>query len=360
MAEQEQEKTEQPTQKKLDESREHGQVSKSNEIISFAVFTTGLFSILIFKNYIGGNIAELTRNIFGSLDTLQLNINIIQIYFIKSALFLIVTLFPILIAIMVVSVVANVGQIGFRMSMKALEPKMSKFNPISGIKRIFFSSHSLMEIIKSITKLAIVGGFTYFILNDLILQSMNLSEYTIESITSRMIDYSLTLVIKVALVYAVLAAVDFIFQRFKFKKEMMMTRHEVKEENKQAEGDPLVKSKIRSLQYEMARRRMMQDVPKADVVITNPTHYAIAIKYEAGKDSAPKVLAKGVDEVAQRIKKIAVDNKIPLYEDRPLARALYKLCEVGDSIPEKLFHAVAKILAYIYNLKKTRKKKSIV
>lgn len=360
MAEQEQEKTEQPTQKKIDDNRERGHVLKSTEIISFAVFTSGLFAIIIFKGFIGSNIAELTINIFNSLDTLQLNASIVQMYFIKSGIFLVVTLFPVLLSIMALAFAANVGQVGFRIHLKALAPKMDKFNFFSGIKRIFFSTHSLVEVLKAILKLLIIGGFTYYLLDDLIMKSMNLSEYTIETITSSMIEYSLSLVVKVALVYAVLATVDYIFQRHKYRKNLMMTKQEVKEENRQTEGDPLVKSKIRSQQYEMARRRMMQDVPKADVVITNPTHYAIALKYEAGKDYAPKVLAKGVDEVAQRIKKIAVENNIPLYEDRQLARALYKLCDVGDLIPEKLFHTVAKILAYIYNLKKTKKRKSIV
>lgn len=360
MAEQGQEKTEQPTAKKLEDSRQEGHVAKSNEIVSFAVFTTGLLTIIIFKEYIGSNISELTTNIFKSLDTLQLNVNVIQMYFLNSGIFLLATIMPVVLSIMVISIIANVGQFGFRISLKPLAPKINKFNPISGIKRIFFSSHSLVELLKSMLKLIIVGGFTYYILDDLIKQSMRLSDFTIEEITSKMIDYTLSLVIKVALIYAVLAAVDFIFQKKKFIKEMKMTKQEVKEEQRQAEGDPMVKSKIRSMQYEMARRRMMQDVPKADVVITNPTHYAIALKYEAGKDYAPKILAKGVDEVAQRIKKIAVEHNVPLYEDKQLARALYKFCEVGEFIPEKLFHAVAKVLAYIYNLKKSKKKKSIV
>jgi len=359
MAEQGQEKTEQPTQRKLDEGRQEGQVAKSNEIVSFAVFTSGLFTIIIFKDYIGSNIAELTTNIFNSLGTLQLNVNIIQMYFIKSAIFLLATIMPVLLGILVISLSANIGQIGLRISPKALAPKMNKFNPISGIKRLFFSSHSFVELLKSLSKLIIVGGFTYYVLDDLISQSLGLSDFTVNEITSKMVDYGLNLDIKVAIVFAMLAVADFIFQKKKFTKEMMMTKQEVKEESRQTDGDPLVKGKIRSIQYQMARRRMMQDVPKADVVITNPTHYAIALKYEVGKDSAPKVLAKGVDEVAQRIKKIATEHNVPLYEDRQLARALYKLVDVGEFIPEKLFQAVAKILAYIFNLKKT-KKKSIV
>ncbi|MDP4114698.1 MAG: EscU/YscU/HrcU family type III secretion system export apparatus switch protein, partial [Bacteroidota bacterium] len=156
-----------------------------------------------------------------------------------------------------------------------------------------------------------------------------------------------------------IAAIDFIFQKFKFRKEMMMTKQEVKEENKSQEGDPQIKARIKKAQFAMARNRMMKDVPTADVIITNPTHFAVAVRYDPNKFQAPKVVAKGMDELAQRIKKIAKDNNVPIHEDRLLARTLYKLCEVGDFIPESLFKSVAQILAYIYKLK-TSKKKTIV
>jgi flagellar biosynthetic protein FlhB len=175
-----------------------------------------------------------------------------------------------------------------------------------------------------------------------------------------MLASAFSLIWKITLLFVVIAAVDFIFQKFKFKKEMMMTKQEVKEEYKQQEGDPQIKSRIRKQMMSMARKRMMKDIPKADVVITNPTHFAIALKYEMNKDAAPRVLAKGMDELAQRIKKIATENNVPLYEDRELARALYKSAEVGDLIPAKLFKAVAQILAYIYQMKKLKKRRSIV
>jgi flagellar biosynthetic protein FlhB len=162
------------------------------------------------------------------------------------------------------------------------------------------------------------------------------------------------------LIYALIAAVDFIYQRFKHKKDLMMTKQEVKEENKQQEGDPQIKARIRKLQFQSAKNRMMKSVPKADVIITNPTHYAIALRYDVTKDSAPIVLAKGVDELAQRIKALGIENGVPLHEDRELARALYKYCNIGDQIPANLFKAVAQILAYIFKLKNTKKKKSII
>jgi flagellar biosynthetic protein FlhB len=175
-----------------------------------------------------------------------------------------------------------------------------------------------------------------------------------------MLNSAFTLVWKIVLFFAVIALIDFLFQRYKFKKQMRMTKTEVKEEYKQLEGDPQIKARIRKQMFQSARNRMMKDIPTADVVITNPTHVAVALKYDLQKDSAPKVVAKGLDELAQRIKKIAEENNVPLHEDVELARALYKSCEIGDFIPAKLFKAVAQILAYLYQLKKIKKKKSII
>ena len=174
-----------------------------------------------------------------------------------------------------------------------------------------------------------------------------------------MVDAAWELLWKISLLYIIIAAVDFIFQKKKFKKDMMMSKQEVKEENRQNEGDPQIKARIKKLQYQAARNRMMQSVPKADVVITNPTHYAVALKYDASKNAAPKVLAKGVDDLARKIKEVARENNIPVHEDRELARALYRICDIGDEIPSTLFKAVAQVLAYIYQIK-NNKKKSIV
>ncbi len=350
-----QEKTEEATSKKLSDSRDEGQVAKSQELGSFAIFSGGFFILFASKSFISDQIGGLTKYIFNSLDILTLNMDIIQLYFLKALGFFAITTAPILLGLMVVGFVSNVGQIGFKISLKAMKPKMSKFNILKGFKRLFFSSTSLVEVAKSLAKLFVIGLFTYWVLEDLIREAVLLIDHSVSEITIFMIEGATILIWKLALVFAVIAAVDYIFQKYKHKKELKMSKQEVKDEGKQTDGDPEVKARIKSIQFEMARKRMMQDVPSADVVITNPTHYAIAIKYEPEKNAAPKVIAKGVDAVAQRIKKIAIENGVPLHEDRPLARALYKIADVGDEIPEELFQAVAQILAHIFKLRSSRK-----
>ena len=355
-----QEKTEQPTQKRLRESREKGQVAKSMEINSLVIFTTGLMFLYFGHSMIGQNLSKVTIKIFSSLDVLDLNKNTFQLYVKDGLWFLATTIVPIFAGLFIAAFIAGTSQVGFKMSFKALAPKGSKFNILNGIKRVFFSPTSFVEVLKSLLKLAVISGAVYYVMNSFLFESTNLIEISVSEITAFMIKATFELTWKIALVYALLAAIDFIFQKFNFKKQMMMTKYEVKEEARQAEGDPLIKSRIKKAQYMISRSRMMQEVAKADVVITNPSHYAIALKYDLQKDAAPKVLAKGVDELAKKIKEIAVKNNIPLHEDRELARALYKFCEVGDQIPEKLFKAVAQILAYVYQLKKNKKRKMII
>ena len=350
-----QEKTEDATSKKLSDSREEGQVAKSQEMSSFAVFSGGLFILYVFQGFISDQIGGMTTYIFNSLDQLTLNVNIVQLYFLKAFGFFTLTMAPLLLGLMVIGFVSNVGQIGLKFSLKALKPKASKFNPLSGIKRIFFSSRSLVEVSKSLAKLFVIGFFTYKVLDDMFKESTQLVDRSIVEITTFMIDSSITLIWKLALVFAVIAIIDFIFQKYKHKKDLKMSKQEVKDEGKQTDGDPEVKARIKSIQFETARKRMMQDVPNADVVITNPTHFAVALKYDPEKFAAPKVVAKGMDTLAQRIKQIAVENGIPLHEDVQLARALYKVADVGDEIPAELFQAVAQILAQIFKAKSSTK-----
>ncbi len=355
-----QEKTEQPSSKKLDEGRDKGQVAKSMEINSLVIFTSGLMFLYFAKSMLGDNLSQLSIKIFNSLDVLNLNFETFQLYVKDGLWFMLFTVVPIFLGLFITAFVAAVSQVGFKMSLKAMAPKADKFNIINGIKRVFFSPTSFIEVLKSLLKLAVISGVVYFVMSDLLLKSINLIELSVSEITSFMIKSVFQLTWKIAIIYALFAATDFIYQKHSFKKQMMMTKQEVKEEVRQTEGDPFIKSRIRKIQHSISRSRMMQEVPKADVVITNPTHYAIALKYDLQKDSAPRVLAKGTDEVAKRIKEIAVENNIPLHEDRELARTLYKFCEVGDQIPEKLFKAVAQILAYVYQLRKSRKSRMIV
>lgn len=355
-----QEKTEKATPKKLVEGREKGQVAKSMEINSLAIFATGLILLYMLKDFISNQFATFARQTFDSLDTVTVTIDNISLIINKIVIFFLITSMPLLSALIVVAFGASIFQIGFKISPKALEPKFSKFNIIKGIKKIMFSSRPFVEITKSLFKLIIIGGFVYFILIDYVNQSFKLAELTIIEILRFMIDAAYGLVWKVALLFAIIAGFDFVYQKHKFSKDMMMTKQEVKEENKQTEGDPLIKSRIRKIQYETSRRRMMHNIPDADVVITNPTHYAVALKYEMEKESAPKVVAKGADALAQKIKSIAKEHGVKIHEDKELARALYKHCNVGEIIPQELFHSVASVLAYIYETKKKRMRRRII
>ena len=354
-----QEKTEQATGKKLSDSRDEGQAPKSMEINSLAIFSSGIILLIIAKEFLGNKLSSLSIFVFDSLDKLTLSKDLVVYYSQQGFVYFVVALSPFFIGLIIIALAAGYGQVGFKITPKALAPKFSKLDPIKGMKNKFFSSTTLVETLKSVVKLGVISLFTYFILESMVFNSIGLVELSIEEIVNSMIDNSFILLYKVALIFAVIAIADFIFQRWKFGRDMMMTKQEVKEENKQTEGDPHIKSQIKAKQFEMARKRMMQDIPTADVVITNPTHFAVALKYEVGKSGAPKVVAKGMDEVAQRIKKIAAEHNVPLHEDVFLARSLYKACDVGDDIPEKLFKAVAQILAYVYQLKRS-KKKSIV
>ena len=355
-----QDKTEQPTGKKLDDSRSKGQVAKSQELNSLSIFSTGLIVIYLFKEALGNNFSEIAKYLFSSATQLNITSNILSYFAVKALGFYLVTLSPVFVALVLISLVTGYGQAGFKITPKALAPKFSNMNPLQGIKNKFFSSQPLIEIVKSLIKVIIIGWFTYLVLKDSISDAMGLVNYSIGDIVNFLLETSFDLMWKIALVYSVIAMADFAYQKYKHKKDLMMTKQEVKEEFKQQEGDPHVKGQIKGKQMAMARSRMMQEVPKADVVITNPTHFAVALKYAIGKDNAPKVVAKGADRMAQKIKEIAADNNVPLHEDVFLARALYKACEIGDEIPDKLFKAVAQVLAYIYQLKNKKKKKTIV
>lgn len=355
-----QEKSEQATGKKLTDSRQEGQVAKSKELDSLAVFTTGLLVLFYTKDYIGVKLWNMTTFIFSSLDTLELSVNLLSMYALQAVTFFIATVFPVLLGILIVSLASGYGQVGFKITPKAIMPKFSKLNPAKGLKNSFFSTRPLVELGKSVVKLATIGLFSYFILEDMVINSIGLVNYTVTEIVAYMMDNSVEFLWRVSLVYVVIAFSDFAYQKYKFKNDQKMTKQEVKEEGKQLEGDPQIKSKIKGKQIEMARNRMLQDVPTADVVITNPTHFAIALKYEVGESFAPKVVAKGQDLLAQKIKSIAKDNNVPMHEDVQLARALYKVCEVGQEIPDNLFQAVAQILAYIFKLKQDNKRNNIV
>jgi len=242
-----QEKTEQASGKKLKDARDKGQVTKSTEIISFSVFSTGILMAYLTQKYISNQLSEFSIKIFSTLDKISFNGEIFQNFTKETLLFFIATLAPVLGAVFVISFIANVAQVGFKISPKALAPKFNKLNPLKGIKNTLFSSKSFVELIKSILKLIIISWFTYVVISKFILSSGLLVELTIPEIVKYMIDGAFGLLWKISIVYVLIAAVDFIFQKHKFKKDMMMTKQEVKEENKQTEGDPEIKSRIKKI-----------------------------------------------------------------------------------------------------------------
>jgi flagellar biosynthetic protein FlhB len=260
---------------------------------------------------------------------------------------------PILIILLIVSILTNLLQTGIIFSVEPLTPKASKIDPIKGLERVF-SKKSLVELAKSILKIAIVGGVAYYALKDEISQMIPLLYQENARIFALLGELSFKVLVRCCCVIMIMAILDFMYQKWEHAQKLKMTKQEVKDEFRQSEGDPMVKSRIRSIQREMARRRMMEEVPKADVIITNPTHLSIALKYKPDEDmKAPVIVAKGANNIAFRIREIAVKHNIPMMENKPLAQNLYKL-ELGTEIPPQFYQAVAEILAYVYGLKKGR------
>jgi flagellar biosynthesis protein FlhB len=253
--------------------------------------------------------------------------------------------------LVVVALVSNFAQTGFIWSVEPLAPKASKISPIEGAKRMF-SKRALVELGKSLGKILIVGWAAFSVLQDNIGHLLQLSYQGKAQIMEFMGKASLDLVTRSCYVIALLAVLDYLYQKWEFEQDIKMTKQEVKEEFKQTEGDPLIKSRIRSIQREMARRRMMEEVKKADVIITNPEHLSIALRYDALSMEAPTVVAKGADKIAFKIRSIGMENHIPLVENKPLAQNLYKLVDIGQQIPPDFYQAAAEILAYVYGLKK--------
>lgn len=257
---------------------------------------------------------------------------------------------PIFIVGVIVAFVCDVVQVKWKPTTKPLQPKFNKLNPISGFKKIF-SANSIMELIKSALKLGVIGYVVYSELKDQVNQIFILYDISLQQAIGLIGEIVVDLGIKIAAIYMVIAFLDFAYQKWKFKQDMMMTKQEVKDEYKNQEGDPQVKSKQKQRMREASMRRMMQQLPEADVVITNPTHYAVAIKYDPDKYDAPYVLAKGENYLAQRIKDVAKEHDIEIVENKPLARMLYANVEIGGLVPPELYQAVAEVLAFVYHLK---------
>ncbi len=348
-----QEKTEPASDRKREEARRKGSVARSVEFNSAFVLLFGLMILAVGSGTLVNGLADVARSIFSGAGSMPVSMQSLQSMAGTGAIRVGMLLAPLILGIMAVGLSASYLQVGFVYSPEALKPSFEKLNPLNGIKKVMISRRSLMELAKSLVKILVVGTVAYSAIEQVIGEAPSLVDSDPEALLGFLGNSAFGLGLKTGLAFLVLALIDFFFQRYEHERSLRMSKEEVKEENKTMEGDPLVKSRVRSIQRRIAYRRMMQDVPKADVVVTNPTHLAIALRYDADDMRAPTVLAKGADLIALKIKEIAAAHAIPVVEDRPLAQALYKSVDVGQEIPEKLFQAVAQLLAYIYRLKQT-------
>jgi flagellar biosynthetic protein FlhB len=344
------ERTEAPTEKRRTEAREKGNVAKSAEINSTLVLLTGILMLKWCMPWMYGQLSGFMRSLFEFVAQPRSDIVFFSALLVKSLMFLIYICIPVCIAIMVIGVAANLIQVGFLFTLQPLTPKLDKLDIISGTKRLF-SLKSVVEMVKDMAKLIVIAAIAYFTIKGEFGKFITLWDVSPVKIIAFMLSVSFDIVIRAVLALLIISILDYLYQRYEYEKKLKMTKQEVKEEHKQMDGDPQIKSRVRSLQREMARRRMMQEVPKATVVVTNPTYIAIAIRYEPKEMQTPKVIAKGKRLLAERIKQLAMEANIPIVEDKPLARAMYDKVEVGEDVPVEFFTAVAEVLAYVYRLK---------
>lgn len=350
------EKTEPATEKKLTDARKEGQVAKSREIANCLGILALFLVIKLWIGTMGTQILETFTNIYLKIPEIVVYWNGTMpeqgmlIIFREMLFQIVIMIAPILLVGVAISFISEVAQVKWEPTAKPLMPKASKLNPISGFKKIF-SVNALVELIKSLAKIGLILYVSYlylkdqwptlFLLYDIpLMQAVNLLGKTVTDLG-----------IRISVVYIIIALADFIYQKVKFNKDMRMTKQEIKDEYKQQEGDPQIKGKIRQKMREVSQRRMMQAIPSADVVITNPTHYAVAVLYDAQKCDAPVVVAKGEDYLAMKIKEIAKENQVEIVENKPLARMLYANVDIDQAVPPELYQAVAEVLAFVYHLK---------
>lgn len=343
-----QEKTERATPKKREKARKKGQVAKSREVASVAVLLACLACFWFGSYAIVERMMALTR--WSLTQSGQFNVDYNNIQSLSSGIVykIFAMLLPLFLSAFFMALLANYVQIGFVLSSESVQPKFSKIDPIKGFQKLF-SIRGLVELAKNIFKISLIGFVVYITIKGEIENFIPLMDQSVWGILICIGGVAFKIILRVCLALIILAVFDYIYQKWEFEKNLKMSKQEVKDESKQTEGDPLVKARIKRLQRDMARKRMMASVPEADVVITNPTHLAVALRYDQTSTSAPKVVAKGAGFIAENIKDIARKNDVPIVNNKPLARVLYKNVDVDEMIPENLYRAVAEVLAFVYS-----------
>jgi flagellar biosynthesis protein FlhB len=345
-------KTEKATSKKRQDARKKGQVLQSREVAAAVILIFVFVSLRLFGGYIYGELGVYIKRIF----TVYLDPNFIfasgflPVLFNETLTVAAKIIAPVFIAALVVGLIVEYAQVGFLFTIETLSMKFSRLSPANGFKRIF-STRAAVELFKSLIKITVIGFVVYIYLKGETVNVLKMMNMDIMSLAIYIGTISINLAIRICGILVFLGALDYFYQWWEFEKSLKMSKHEVKEEYKQIEGNPEIKSKIKQKQREISMRRMLADVPKADVIITNPTHFAVAIKYDANISDAPLLTAKGQDYMALRIKETAKENKVEIIENKMLARTIYETVEIGQAIPPDLYQAVAEVLAFVYNLR---------
>jgi flagellar biosynthetic protein FlhB len=345
-----QERTEQATPRRRRKARERGQVARSADLTAAGIICLGFTALFMVGPQLVERMCDVLRYTMANAPTIALSDPTFRTVMVNNIGEFLVTMAPLFIAMTAVGMAMNVLQVGFQISPKAMELKFDKLNLVSGLRRLF-SMKSAVQLVRDPLKLAAIGLIGYLSIRSEFEGFALLPDLSIAQLGATLARLTLVVSLKIGVAMLVIGILDYLYQRYDYEKSLRMSRQEIRDEMKETEGSPEVKSRIRQIQRQMARQRMMAAVPEADVVITNPVHLAVALKYDPSEMNAPSVLAKGQRLIAEKIKQIAREHGIPVIEDKPLARAIFKMCEVGDLIPAKLYRAVAEILAHIYRLK---------
>ena len=345
-----QEKTEEPTGKRISDARKKGQLPRSREAGTFFVLLSSVASIWLVSPFLGEGMTTLMKHSFTltksqAFDTYEMG----RVFF-QDIVLVAIPLLTICFSMLVAAFIGNIMIGGMNFSTEAMMPKPDKLNPINGFKRIF-SMNSIVELIKSIAKVACIGSICYFLISGRINEILRLSYIDVFAAVRDAMNILFIFMVIIVSAMIPIIMIDVPFQYWQYRQQLRMTKQELKDEMKETEGNPQIKSRMKRMQYEMAARRMMSKVPTADVVVTNPTHYAVALSYDPNGELAPVVVAKGVDEVAEKIKEIAREYKIPVMQLPPLARSLYYTTDLDREIPRGLFQAVAQVLAWVMGTK---------
>ncbi len=346
-----QDKTEEATPHRLRKALEEGKVAKSQELSSVAVIGLGFLALYAMGPNVVEETTKVMRYMFSQAPLMSLGHASFVTVFRNNVASFFVTIGPFLVVMVVIGALVNMAQVGIRFSAKPLEPKFDKLNPLEGLKRLF-KPKTAVEFVRDVIKVILIVSLGYLIITNDVQDFMLLVDTSTAEFAKSFGILALLLAMKISGVMLILAILDFAYQRYNYKKELRMTKQEIKDESKDTDGNPELKSRIRQVQREAARKRMMSEVPTADVVVTNPTHIAVALKYDKEQMDAPTVVAKGERLIAQRIKDLARACGVPVIENKPLARSLFEMCRVGMAIPTELFKAVAEILAHVYQVQK--------